>query len=73
MRQKARISWLREGDKNTKYFHTYVKGRRVSNRIRNLQRNNGSWTNNEDGIVNEISDYLRNCLEVEGETTCLKS
>ena len=26
--QKARINWLQERDKNTKYFHAMVKGRR---------------------------------------------
>ena len=57
--QKARINWLREGDKNTKYFHSYVKGKRVSNRIRTLQRGNGSWTTNEEEIVTEISDFFK--------------
>ncbi|XP_071921713.1 uncharacterized protein [Coffea arabica] len=64
--QKARISWLRKGDKNTKYFHTYVNGRRVSNRIRNLQRENGSWTENEDEVVTEISDFFKELLTVGG-------
>ncbi|XP_071924940.1 uncharacterized protein [Coffea arabica] len=57
--QKARISWLREGDKNTKYFHSYVKGRRVSNNLSKIQREDGSWTNNEDEVVTEIADYFK--------------
>nr|XP_027100870.1 uncharacterized protein LOC113719906 [Coffea arabica] len=57
--QKARISWLREGDKNTKYFHSYVKGRRVSNNLSKIQREDGSWTNNEDEVVTEIAVYFK--------------
>lgn len=32
-RQKCREEWLRAGDRNTKYFHNCVKGRRIQNRI----------------------------------------
>ena len=32
-RQKCREEWLRSGDRNTKYFHNCVKGRRIQNRI----------------------------------------
>ena len=32
-RQKCREEWLKEGDKNTKYFHNVVKGRKVRNKI----------------------------------------
>lgn len=31
--QKCREEWLRAGDRNTKYFHNCVKGRRIQNRI----------------------------------------
>ncbi|XP_027095016.2 uncharacterized protein [Coffea arabica] len=57
--QKARLDWLREGDKNTKYFHAFVKGRRIKNRIRKLQRENGSWAESEEEIVSEISGFFR--------------
>ncbi|XP_027171528.1 uncharacterized protein LOC113771107 [Coffea eugenioides] len=65
---KARISWLREGDKNTKYFHTYVKGRRVNNRIRNLQRENGSWTENEEEVVTEMSEFFKELFNSGGRS-----
>ena len=32
-RQKCREEWLRSGDRNTKFFHNSVKGKRLQNRI----------------------------------------
>lgn len=33
---KSRNKWMREGDRNTKFFHSYAKQRRVSNKIQFL-------------------------------------
>lgn len=32
-RQKCREQWLREGDRNTAFFHNCVKGRKAKNRV----------------------------------------
>ncbi|XP_071925834.1 uncharacterized protein [Coffea arabica] len=65
--QKSRISWLREGGKNTKYFHSFVKGRRVSNRLNRLQREDGSWTANEEEVVTELSEYFKDLFTSGGK------
>ena len=36
--QKSRIKWLKEGDKNTGYFHATVIGKRKMNRISVLKK-----------------------------------
>ncbi|XP_027127794.2 uncharacterized protein [Coffea arabica] len=65
--QKSRISWLRAGDKNTRYFHSFVKGRCVSNRLNRLQRDDGSWTANEEEVVTELSEYFKDLFTSGGK------
>lgn len=36
--QKARVQWLAEGNKNTKFFHASVVQRRNGNRIDQLEK-----------------------------------
>lgn len=40
--KKSRISWLREGDKNTKFFHAATAERRKRNRIELIQNDEGT-------------------------------
>lgn len=41
-RQKCREHWLREGDRNTAYFHNCVRGRKAKNRILMLRDLHGT-------------------------------
>ena len=65
--QKARVNWLREGDKNTSFFHAHVRGRRNRNRICNVQREDGTWTKNDENLISEISMFYRSLFTSEGE------
>ncbi|KAF7821714.1 reverse transcriptase [Senna tora] len=72
--QKARQLWLVQGDRNTRYFHTVVRKRRISNRIFRIKDSSGQWSqsyeqlaldyynkvyNYQDEVsVEEISGYL---------------
>ncbi|XP_071918974.1 uncharacterized protein [Coffea arabica] len=57
--QKARVQWLKEGDRNTKYFHIVVAGRRRRNNISSLQREDGTWCKSEGEVEGEINGYFR--------------
>ncbi|GKB51608.1 RNA-directed DNA polymerase, eukaryota, reverse transcriptase zinc-binding domain protein [Tanacetum coccineum] len=41
LKQRAKVSWLSEGDTNTKFFHKTVKGKLNRNRIENVEDMDG--------------------------------
>jgi hypothetical protein len=41
-RQRAKVHWLRNGDKNTKYFHKSASERKKRSSIKSLKKNDGS-------------------------------
>jgi len=41
-RQKSRVNWLREGERNTKFFHQAMVHRRQRNRIFSIKNNTGT-------------------------------
>uniref|UniRef100_A0A2N9IY01 Reverse transcriptase domain-containing protein n=1 Tax=Fagus sylvatica TaxID=28930 RepID=A0A2N9IY01_FAGSY len=54
-RQKSRVQWLKEGDKNTKFFQRTANANRRNNYIESLQHGDQQWkseTKIRDGIVN---------------------
>lgn len=42
-RQKVRIEWFFEGDRNTRFFHNFVNGRRKRLAINRIQTVGGEW------------------------------
>lgn len=44
------MKWLQDGDKNTKFFHNYVKGRRRKLHISNIEDDQGVMVSDEAGI-----------------------
>ncbi|PKI46795.1 hypothetical protein CRG98_032792 [Punica granatum] len=56
-RQKSRELWLKDGDRNTKFFHLSTVIRRRANQIAAIKDNNGEWS--QDHVV--FGEYfLRN-------------
>lgn len=56
-RQKSRVLWLEKRDLNTDFFHRMTRTRRGLNTIDRLQRNDGSWIQEEAQIIEEILDF----------------
>ena len=62
-RQKSRVLWFREGDRNSKYFHALVKQRRARNRITQLLDENGHVVEDEEELVAIATSYFRQIFE----------
>lgn len=56
-KQKARVKWLQEGDANTSYFHSLVKGKRSQLCIRELQNSQGTLLTQPEDIMLAAVDY----------------
>nr|XP_009804761.1 PREDICTED: uncharacterized protein LOC104249929 [Nicotiana sylvestris] len=65
-RQRSRALWLKEGDRNTKFFHITANAHKRSNNIDQLVTH-GETIEEPDGIKSEIIDfYKRLYTEAEG-------
>lgn len=53
-KQWSRISWLQDGDKNTKFFHSYATSHKRNNMIRKLLYSDGRMVDSELDITKEV-------------------
>ncbi|XP_075083474.1 uncharacterized protein LOC142167215 [Nicotiana tabacum] len=42
-RQKSGMAWFKDGNRNTKFFHVQVNGRRRRLQLKRIQNNEGNW------------------------------
>ncbi|XP_013589029.1 uncharacterized protein LOC106404232 [Brassica napus] len=62
-KQKSRVFWLREGVRNTKFFHALTKQRRARNKITQLLDANGNTVEDEEELVAISTSYFRQIFE----------
>lgn len=53
-RQRAKVHWLENGDRNTKFFHHYATERKKKSRIQKLVK--------EDGVVVEQGEEIKTMI-----------
>ncbi|KAG5581995.1 hypothetical protein H5410_052622 [Solanum commersonii] len=56
---KAGMQWFKEGERNTKFFHTIVKGRRSRLRVNRIQNNEGKWLEDQEDIEEATIEFYR--------------
>ncbi|XP_062028872.1 uncharacterized protein LOC133744858 [Rosa rugosa] len=57
-RQRSKVSWLKEGDRNTSYFHRKAANRRRKNSIPGLYDEQGQWCDDDDGMEKVVTNYF---------------
>eukprot|EP00253_Pinus_taeda_P006641 PITA_06641 len=62
-RQKSRIRWLKEGEKNTKFFHQSTIQRRMHNNIAFINNSQGNRLEKHEDIEKEFKDYFQEALK----------
>ncbi|XP_075107098.1 uncharacterized protein LOC107803644 [Nicotiana tabacum] len=58
-KQKAGMSWFAEGDRNTKFFHNHVNGKRQKLQLRRIQNGDGVWIESQDLMSNVAVDLFQ--------------
>ena len=64
-KQKSREVWLKEGDKNSKFFHLFTIIRRRRNAIDTIKGNDGVWITNKAKIRNHIVSKFQSLYTFE--------
>ena len=63
-RLKGKVAWAKDGDGNTKLFHSIMSARKAKNAIRRLEKEDGSLIEDEDLIVEEINGFYSHMFSV---------
>jgi hypothetical protein len=65
-RQRARVQWLAEGDKNTKFFHQKASNRKKKNRITRLVKEDGTVYDSMPELERHTVEFFNNLYTSEG-------
>ena len=65
-KQKVRIKWPKEGERNTKFFHNSVIQNRNSSRIQRLKTRDGNRVDTRREIEVELTQHFSEILREDG-------
>jgi hypothetical protein len=58
--QKSRTQWIKDGDRNTQYYHVKTITRRRKNKIMMLKNHQNEWVENEEDLKEMVNNYYKN-------------
>ncbi|KAA3453657.1 reverse transcriptase [Gossypium australe] len=68
--QRARVNWLRMGDRNTAFFHRSATHRKRKNLINELKNEAGSLVTEMDAIHNLATEYFKEMFSSKEVSNC---
>ena len=66
LRQRSRVPWLLEGDRNTSYFQAQAAQRKRTNKIHGLRRADGTICETEREDKAEVLAFYQNLYQTQG-------
>ncbi|KAL9662424.1 hypothetical protein QQ045_027257 [Rhodiola kirilowii] len=60
--QRTKMQWLKDGDINSRFFHSVIKGRRSRNNIKSVRLADGSISSERHDIYSIFSNYFQSLL-----------
>ncbi|XP_074266656.1 uncharacterized protein LOC141589935 [Silene latifolia] len=67
--QRAKENWVKNGDKNTAFFHASIKRRRAQNRVYQIKDKEGTLCTTPQGIKKAFEEYYLGLLGSSREVT----
>ncbi|KAL0456837.1 UNVERIFIED_CONTAM: putative mitochondrial protein [Sesamum latifolium] len=58
-KQRSKVLWLKEGDRNSSFFHAKASRRHQNNSVRKLRRSDGSWAVSGEEVQQCITEYFQ--------------
>ncbi|XP_009592356.1 uncharacterized protein [Nicotiana tomentosiformis] len=58
-RQKASMQWFKDGDRNTKFFHAYVRGKRKRLQLSRILDKNDNWLETQEDMAREAVEFFQ--------------
>ncbi|XP_062100214.1 uncharacterized protein LOC133806095 [Humulus lupulus] len=62
LHQKARLTWLKDGDENSAFFHASIRARNAQKKIYSITDENGIWHDQPDKVTNAFLKFYTNLL-----------
>nr|XP_016509752.1 PREDICTED: uncharacterized protein LOC107827175 [Nicotiana tabacum] len=68
-KQKAGMIWFTEGDRNTRFFHNHVKGKRQKLQLKRIQKGDGVWVESQDDMAVAVVEFYQRQFTKEADPT----